>query len=243
MQWSCRIDTPSFPSLRGSEDHIYLTLLNIKEACVDSIPDKRSKIEAWCPPHCDTLKFNIDGSARGSLGPAGIGGVLRDRSGKVIILFSVFIGINESNAAEIMAIRKVCEICTSKGDLTDRKVLIASDSKVVMSSVINEDFGSLKHVNIIYEIQSMLRSLINIEVVYNSRSTNSFTDMLAKKGSSKSGDFVVWSDSWGSVYDDLCSALFFGVHSLLLPFPKFVPKGETFGIATALQLQVFQEGS
>ena len=36
------------------------------------------KATIWkCPP-LDSLKFNVDGSAKGKLGPAGIGGVLRD---------------------------------------------------------------------------------------------------------------------------------------------------------------------
>ena len=39
----------------------------------------------------DNLKFNVDGSARGNPGPAGIRGVLRDSKGKVLfVLVSLF---------------------------------------------------------------------------------------------------------------------------------------------------------
>lgn len=39
----------------------------------------------------DNLKFNVDGSARGNPGPAGIRGVLRDSKGKLwFVLVSLF---------------------------------------------------------------------------------------------------------------------------------------------------------
>ena len=50
---------------------------------------------------------------RGNLGPAGIGGVLRDSSGKVLCFFSVFCGLQDSIMAETLAIHKACEILVS----------------------------------------------------------------------------------------------------------------------------------
>ncbi|GMJ08961.1 hypothetical protein HRI_004565300 [Hibiscus trionum] len=50
------------------------------------------------------VKFNIDGSARGKLGPAGCGGVLRDEMGRVLALFSGPLGVLDSNEAELYAI-------------------------------------------------------------------------------------------------------------------------------------------
>ncbi|KAK2662062.1 hypothetical protein Ddye_000636 [Dipteronia dyeriana] len=173
-----------------SDDQIALMLINIKKACVDSFPAKRPKLEAWGPPPCNVLKFNVDSSAKGCPGSAGI---LRDSSGKVICLFFFFLGVHDSNTVEILAIQKAYELCVSRDDLAAMKVLVTSDSKVAVSWVYNEDFGSLCIINIIYEIQSMLRIMGNIEVIYNSRSTNSFADMLAKKGSSMSGNLVIWS--------------------------------------------------
>lgn len=108
-----------------------------------------------------------------------------------ICLFSSFIGILDSNFVKLLAIRKACDLCISRSDLAARKILLASDSKVAVSWVLNDDFGSIKHVNIIYEIQSLLRTLGNLKVIFNPRTTNSFNDMLAKKGSSLSGDFTV----------------------------------------------------
>lgn len=61
---------------RGSKDQISLMMLNIKDACVDSILVKRPTPRVWCPPPSQTLKFNVDGSARGSPSRTRICGVL-----------------------------------------------------------------------------------------------------------------------------------------------------------------------
>ncbi|KAK3197913.1 hypothetical protein Dsin_021328 [Dipteronia sinensis] len=153
------------------------------------------RTDVWRPPQMDTFKFNVDGSTKGSSGQSGMGGVLRDSSGRVICLFSSYLGIHDANTIEILVVRKACEICALRRDLINWRVVVDSDSKVVVSWVNNEGFGSLKHVNTIYEIQGILRFLSNIEVIYNPRSSNSFADMLAKNGSSQSGDFVFWSDT------------------------------------------------
>ncbi|KAK3220076.1 hypothetical protein Dsin_014046 [Dipteronia sinensis] len=151
---------------------------------VDKDSVLKSVWQGICPPKIELVVWQLlrgKGRQRGSPSPTGVGGVLRDSNGKVICLFSAFLGTYDSNTAEIMAIRKACELCVSRSDLADRRVKIVSDSKVAVSWVYNEDFGIVKHVRIIYEIQSVLSLLKNMEVIHNSRATNSFADMLAKK--------------------------------------------------------------
>lgn len=41
---------------------------------------------SWSPPSGE-LKFNVDGAAKGELGPARIGGVLRNSDGVVLTCF------------------------------------------------------------------------------------------------------------------------------------------------------------
>ncbi|KAK3206435.1 hypothetical protein Dsin_020481 [Dipteronia sinensis] len=92
-------------------DSISVLMLNVKELCVETKRVKKSLIKDWIPPLMGTFKFNVDGSARGSPGMAGIGGVLRDSKGKVVCLFSLGVGIMDSNSAEILAIKKAVELC------------------------------------------------------------------------------------------------------------------------------------
>ncbi|KAK1575450.1 hypothetical protein Q3G72_005585 [Acer saccharum] len=84
--------------------------------------------------------------------------------------------------AEIKAIHRACEIIHSNSLWCGRNVIISSDSKTMVSWINSEDFGSLNHVHLIYDIRSWLKVLGNASVIFDPRSTNSFVDMLAKRG-------------------------------------------------------------
>ncbi|KAK3213218.1 hypothetical protein Dsin_017924 [Dipteronia sinensis] len=179
---------------KGSKDATTAILLNLKDRCEKVKPMKRINVETWIPPIMDMLKFNVDGSARGSPSPPGIKGVLRDSQGRVLCLFSFHIGKQYSNTVEIRAIRKAVEICASNNDLIGRNIIIISDSKTTVLWVNNEDFGNLDHVDRIYEIRNKLVLMGNTKVIFIPRSTNSFVDMLAKRGSNKVRDVLEMGD-------------------------------------------------
>ncbi|KAK2639592.1 hypothetical protein Ddye_027387 [Dipteronia dyeriana] len=105
-------------------------LLNVKDLCVDSTKVNRKRIEDWNPPTRDKLKFNVDGSMKGKLGPAGIGGVLRDANGKVMCLFFNFMGVTDSNSAELWASKKVVQLCLANPDLRDCDIAVINNSNV-----------------------------------------------------------------------------------------------------------------
>ena len=81
-------------------------LLNFQDLCVDHKKFKKTKIADWIPPLQDSIKFNVDGSSRVKLEPAGIGGVLRDFNGRVLCFFSFSMGILDSNEADVLASKK-----------------------------------------------------------------------------------------------------------------------------------------
>ena len=67
------------------------------EACMVCGSSRSISLARWCLPLEGVLKFNVDGASRGKLGPAGIGGVLHNFKGGVLISFSNPIGIKNSN--------------------------------------------------------------------------------------------------------------------------------------------------
>ena len=148
----------------------------------------------WIPPEPNSLKFNVDGSVMGKPGPAGIGGVLRDENGKVLCLFSVHMGILDSNTTELLAIKKAIELISENQNLFGRDIAIVSDSKVAVSWVNKGDFGNVNQVKDIYDIREKLQDLNFVKVVFDSRIFNSFADSLAKMGANARGDFVDWGD-------------------------------------------------
>ncbi|KAK3212638.1 hypothetical protein Dsin_017344 [Dipteronia sinensis] len=124
-----------------------------------------------------------------------MGGVLRDSGGKVLCFFCWYLGIHDANTVEVHTIHKACSLCCTKEELKGRKITIVSDSKVAVSWINNAGIGSLKHIDFIFDIRGMLNEMGNTVVVFNSRASNSFADMLAKRGSTRTGDVVEWGGS------------------------------------------------
>ncbi|KAK3200498.1 hypothetical protein Dsin_023913 [Dipteronia sinensis] len=122
-----RWDGGSSTIAKGSNDPITAILLNIKEFCVDNPTIKMPKRLVWTPPLTNALKFNVDESSRGKPGHSGIDGVLWNAAGKILCYFSCYVGIQDSNTAEIMAIYKACKLCASKIELQGKDIVVASD--------------------------------------------------------------------------------------------------------------------
>ncbi|KAK1562612.1 hypothetical protein Q3G72_014800 [Acer saccharum] len=180
---------------KGSSLPVSTMMLNIKESCSDPKPVKKRVGVAWSPPIGSALKFNVDGSARGNPGNAGVGGVLRDNSGKVLGLFSASVGMLDSNSAELLAIHKAVSLCTMSVYLHGVEIEIVSDSFVVVDWVNSSGVGCLEHVNTIFDIRNALANLGNTRVIFNPRSSNTFADALSKNGSALKEDRLIWGVS------------------------------------------------
>ncbi|KAK3221456.1 hypothetical protein Dsin_008481 [Dipteronia sinensis] len=165
----------------GSGDPITLIRLDIAERCKDPDKVKIKKLGEWIPPLHDVLKFNVDGSARGSPGQAGIEGVLRDQDGNVLRSLSTNIGWQDAITAEIRAIDRACELCASKTELMGKRIIISSDSMTVVSWINSCDLGNINHTHFIYKIRRVLFDMGQVSVEYSSRATNFLADSLAKK--------------------------------------------------------------
>ena len=129
------------------------------------------------------LLFNVDGFVRGSMGSGGIGGVLRNACGKVLCLFSSFVGFVDPIVAELLAIHKACVLISTCQLLDDRNIAILSDSESVVAWINRDGFGLLSQVNLIYDIRQILRPRRSLVVKFTPRGSNLLADSLAKAGS------------------------------------------------------------
>ena len=66
-----------------------------------SIPVPISSPNSWSAPLAGSLKLNVDGAAKGNLGPAGYGGAIRNLKGDILSLFWGSIGSNNNNMVEL----------------------------------------------------------------------------------------------------------------------------------------------
>ena len=80
------------------------------------------------------ITLNIDGSALGNLGIAGVGGILRDHLGQWISGFSLYVGLAMNNMAELVAVRQGLAMAWN---MSFKYIQLELDSKVVQTWLTN----------------------------------------------------------------------------------------------------------
>ena len=80
------------------------------EAYLACRPSNKRRRERWSPSFVGTLKFNLNGVARGKACLASIGGVLHNHQGWVCLSLSKDSGVEDSNEVEILAILKALRL-------------------------------------------------------------------------------------------------------------------------------------
>ena len=98
----------------------------------------------------------------------------------------------DSNSAEVHAIHRACQLISSNPSLSHHKITIISDSKSAVSWINGADFGNFLLLNMVYDIRQVLHSIPGLVIIFMPRGSNSLADGLAKAGSSRSGDRLVW---------------------------------------------------
>ena len=106
-------------------------LLSNWGACMVCCPLKERRSVFWSPPPNGVLKFNVDGASRGKPGPTGIGGVLRNNKGEVLLMFSKH-GVCDSNEAEVLAVLEGIRLFSRR---YGGPVVVESDSSNVVAWV------------------------------------------------------------------------------------------------------------
>lgn len=77
--------------------------------------------------------FNVDRVTRGKPGPAGIGGVLHNSKGAILLMFYKNVGVRDSNEAEVFAIREALQIYSNH--YHERLVAKSDSSNIATRSV------------------------------------------------------------------------------------------------------------
>lgn len=140
--------------------------------------DIARKVE-WLPPIAGVLKVNVDGSSRGSPGPSGIGGVVRNHSKEFVGIFSEAVGMLWAYEAEVLAILKGLQFCKSH---CLNHLLIESDSILAVGWVNNKSNRPWKLGNELNLIDNLRTELDVLEVAHIFREANPVADDLAKSG-------------------------------------------------------------
>ncbi|KAK2647272.1 hypothetical protein Ddye_022467 [Dipteronia dyeriana] len=137
----------------GSDVDLTLLMLDVKERCVDSNSTKVIRSKTKVISHASKFCFYVDGSSRGNPGEAGIGGVLRDDNGKILGMFSYYVGVLGAMSVEIYVIHRACQLLIDKMASLDSNIIIFSDSSSVVDWCNGEEFGNFNLVLLVHDIR------------------------------------------------------------------------------------------
>ena len=128
-----------------------------------------------------TVLAHTDGASRGNPGESGIGILMKDEKGTLLVSLSDYIGLATNNVAEYQALVKCLEL--AKG-IACAKIIIHSDSELMVKQVQGKykvkDAG-LK--NYFGRVQSILADApFVVEIKHVAREENHEADELANRG-------------------------------------------------------------
>ena len=118
--------------------------------------ENRDTVERWIhwePPEGGWMALNTDGAAKGSSGPAGAGGVLRDGKGEWIVGFSEYVGCCSTVKAELRVVLRGLKIAR---EMCIRKLWIRIDSKTVITWLTSNTPGLPEYYSLIQQCQQLL---------------------------------------------------------------------------------------
>jgi ribonuclease HI len=125
------------------------------------------------------VTIHTDGAARGNPGPAAIGVIIKDGTGKTIASISRRLGATTNNQAEYQAIIAGLEKAVSLGA---RQVVIKSDSELVVKQI--NGLYRIKNTELrpLYqEVVRLIGGLESFAISYIPRGQNAAADALANK--------------------------------------------------------------
>ncbi|XVF41915.1 hypothetical protein PTKIN_Ptkin01aG0319200 [Pterospermum kingtungense] len=148
--------------------------------------------EGWMKiMRCPNLVFNVDGSAIGNPGAAGIRGILRDHLGRKRLEFSKSIGVGDSNLAELLAkIKEAFVLFLASPWASNCALVIESDSTNAVKWVNHPQTAPWRLRKWVVHIENLKLQPIEWKVVHILRERNGIADGLAKAGVSRASDFV-----------------------------------------------------
>jgi len=130
-------------------------------------------------PH-PRLILHTDGAARGNPGPAGIGAVLTDESGRTVATLAEGIGVATNNQAEYRAVIEGLRLAAERGA---RSVLVRSDSRLLVEQLAGRFRVKNPTLQRLHEeARALARGIGRVDFEHVRREENADADALANEG-------------------------------------------------------------
>ncbi|KAF5455283.1 hypothetical protein F2P56_024878 [Juglans regia] len=136
------------------------------------------RVYSWNPPPRGFLKLNVDGVVFSDVRKAGVGVVLRDDKGKLVMATSKIENeVDNPSTIELLALLRGLQLVVYLGF---SKLVVESDCMLLVQELKNEQDSLLANDNLIMEAKSLLQHFQEVEVQYVHRMRNEVAHRLAR---------------------------------------------------------------
>ncbi|KAH9728345.1 putative reverse transcriptase/RNA-dependent DNA polymerase [Citrus sinensis] len=162
---------------------------------------KEKEAQRWNPPPSSKLKINVDAAVHAESQMAGLGAVIRNSQGQVVVAAIKSINFQgDVSIAEAKAVQWGMEVA-SKASFTN--VIVETDCSMVADLANNKVSNKTEIWWTIAEIQSSRQDFQSIDFQHVPRQCNTSAHSLAKRALKSSGS-VIWRDEFPA---DVCACL------------------------------------
>ncbi|EOY22891.1 Uncharacterized protein TCM_014929 [Theobroma cacao] len=141
-------------------------------------------------PSADAVKFNVDGAANGSPSEAGIGSLLRNEKGEVLIKFSKAIGRGDSNLAKYLGIREAFILFSNSIWAHNHSLAIESDSRNAIRWINDPSKTPWRLRKWMLHIEVLKKKVTDWKIRHTLREGNREANLLAKEGVGREVDLI-----------------------------------------------------
>ncbi|KAF5454996.1 hypothetical protein F2P56_024616 [Juglans regia] len=166
----------------------FLMLMLIIWPDMNGVRPKRVRVVKWHRPLQGWVKLNTDSSSFRNPGTSGARGVIRDEDGRLLLAYSVPLGLDTNNFTELNSLVEGIRRCYALGFY---RVQIENDSQLVVNWIVKNKSPIWYLEDFWVELQEHLNSL-EYTVNHIFREGNIVADFLAKCGAE--GLNSDWSD-------------------------------------------------
>ncbi|CAN1188824.1 Putative ribonuclease H protein At1g65750 [Linum perenne] len=136
-------------------------------------------VQVWSSLGCGGVILNSDGSADPRSGRATAGGLIRDLLGRCSIAYTCNLGYCSITRAELRGISAGLKLAWEAGF---RRILVQSDSRSVISLILNDEAPTHQHTGEVLLIRSLVRREWDVSFSHVYREANKSADFLARLG-------------------------------------------------------------
>ena len=146
----------------------------MSERCVHDI---KVNMVTWIRPKDQWIKVNTDGSAINNPGRLGAGGLLRDKSGRLVMAFTTPLGEGTNNKAEIEAAIVGLNWALELGD---RNIILELDSQLVVHWILKKVSPQWSSITQLGRLHNLIYKVQNFKCLHVFREANWVVDALSK---------------------------------------------------------------